>query len=231
MLSSAAGDVNSEEMKDRALAALPNERSGVTSAAGPQLAISMIGSPAQSILRPSQLEAQAFQRDLQQKTLFGEPSIFSTDHGIQASVQDHYLTLSQNGSSLRIGEDGSIRLILKLPSMRHGLAAIIQEDVEERISTGLQFSLQLIDSFDPTERLSHLAAAVALLNTSYSGWRTRREHQESPNSMTITHGFEEQHARVTLSPPHRTRAAFRNQLADISTDLTTLLRRMMRGRG
>jgi uncharacterized protein DUF4062 len=228
-LSHHAGEIDSDELGRRALTLLPQEERGYSSGAGPTVALSMVGAPRQSIIRPSELEAEGFQRDLKQRSLFGKPNIFSTDHGIRSSLDQHALVLSQAHSSLRLDQEGSVTLVLELPSPDRGLPAIIEEDVQSFLKLGMEFSIQILETIDPKERISHIGIAAALLHASYSGWRTRREHQRSPNAMTIAHqSHDSLSPGVVPSPPHRSRSALRQQYKTLAEDLTVLLRRRLR---
>src|SRR5258708_3495667 len=169
-LSNVAGQVDPDEMKRRALDGLPSEDRRYHSSA-PSLAISIVGAPQQSILRPSELEAVGFQRQLKQQALFGTPPIFDTAQGTEVSIEGHAVTLPQDTGRLTLSEEGSFLLVLPLPPPE-GLSAIIEEDVIQALVTGFQFAAQVLQTIDPTERLSSLAVAVALLNSSHSGWRT-----------------------------------------------------------
>jgi hypothetical protein len=165
-----------------------------------------------------------FQRQLKQQALFGTPPIFDTAQGTEVSIEGHAVTLQQDTGRLTLSEEGSFLLVLPLPPPE-GLSAIIEEDVIQALVTGFQFAAQVLQTIDPTERLSSLAVAVALLNSSHSGWRTRAEHDRSPNRMTMSRMFDDTPVRVSLSPPHRSRAAFRQQAQSLAEDFRVLLRR------
>jgi hypothetical protein len=226
-LSRAAGGVDLGEVATRAIEALPHEQRGYSSNSGPAISISLAGAPRQSILRPSELEADSFQRELTKRALFGEPNIFSTAHGVDASVSGHSLRLIQGNSSLIIDEEGAILLTLELPKPEGFFAPIIEEDVRDTLTSGLQFIARLLDYIDDTERISHVALAINLTNISQSAWRTRREHEKSPDRMTMSHFMNEAREPILLSPPHRSRAALRQQTTSMAEDFTVLLRRSM----
>lgn len=105
------------------------------------------------------------------------------------------------------------------------MSAIIQEDIEETICKFLGFADTYLDSVDSTQRLSHVVPVVCLENPGSGEWRTRQEHSENPNRMSLNVGGGDQAISVHLSPPHRTRAALRQDSEDIARDLTVKLRR------
>lgn len=109
-----------------------------------------------------------------------------------------------------------------------GLSAILEEDVLTAITLSLSFESEILDLLDGSERLSHVAVAVAFLNPGYSEWRTRAEHSRSPNRMSISR-HDEQGFAVVLNPPHRSRASFRQSCSQIAEDLMVLVRRAYRG--
>jgi hypothetical protein len=170
------------------------------------LAISVVGGPHQAILRPSELEDATFQRKLEKDALFGEPSIFSTSEGTETSIQGSSLTLTQKSGHISLSEDGSLLVILALRDSRGMMDAIIAEDVTEALLKGLSFSEQLLRAVDPTERLSSIVIAVALLNVQYASWKTRKERERDHDSRRISRMFDNSPIQVTLSPPNRSRA-------------------------
>src|SRR5205807_2460178 len=184
-LSNATGKIDPDEMGGRALASLP-EQDRRYSRSRPSIGIAVVGAPRQTVLRPSELEAPPFQRELIKRGLFGEPSIFSTGEGTEAKIEDHAVVLSQEKSSFSIAEDGSLRFSVALPQLERSLPVILHEDVFELVSTILRFSAQVLDLVDSTERLSHIALAATVIESGYLAWRTRREHQQSPNSVSMS---------------------------------------------
>jgi hypothetical protein len=58
------------------------------------------------------------------------------------------------------------------------------------------------------------------------GWRTRAEHERSPNSFTMRMSHEP--ATVSLTPARRHRAALNQDAQAIAEDLAALLERKMR---
>jgi hypothetical protein len=58
------------------------------------------------------------------------------------------------------------------------------------------------------------------------GWRTRAEHERSPDSFTMR--MSQEPATVSLTPARRHRAALAQDTAAIAEDLAALLARKMR---
>ncbi len=222
-LASATGQIDAEEMEARALALLPTE-SRHRSSARTSLAIAIVGAPRQSILRPSEIEDARLGRRLQQQALFGEPSIFDTSEGTEIRVDGHNLTLSQSNARLTLREDGSLLFVLPLPEPG-GLSVMIEEDVAEKLLAALIFASQVLESVDPTQRLSSVAVVVSVLNPSDGEWRTRAEHDRRPNSMQMSRFWDDTPVRAALTPVNRSRAALRQQADVMAQDFTVLLRR------
>lgn len=221
---SATARIDPEEMASRAIARLP-KREHQYRASDPSIMLSLVGAPRQTILRPSQIEDCRFQRDLQQRAFFGEPSLFDTSEGIDVGIEDHGLRLRQTRQFIALSEDGSLLLGLGLQQPERGLSAVIEEDVREAVLKALLFCGGLLDRLDPTEKLSRLAVALALSNSGGGEWRARSEHRQNPSSMRLSLRHDDSIARVMLSPPDRARAAFRQTYSEMAEDLTILLRR------
>jgi hypothetical protein len=224
-VSNAAGRVDGPEMRDRAVSAFPIDRRGVITASGPYVAVSLAAGPHQTVLRPSEIEAEALRQEITQRALFGNPKIFNAEQGTSHKLGLHSLVLSQESAWLELGEDAAMRIVLPLPTSRHSIRAIIEEDVRDLILSELVFASQTLDKIDPTMRLSHVAIAAGILEGGYCGWRTRREQEKNPNSITISHTLDTSLPPTTLSPPHRSRAALRQQASTMVEDFAVLLRR------
>ena len=77
----------------------------------------------------------------------------------------------------------------------------------------------------PAERAWRASGTGASL-----AWRTRREHDVSPNRVSYGHGFHnDERPPVHLQPPHRSRAAITLDRPRLVEDLVVLLRRQWRG--
>ncbi len=86
----------------------------------------------------------------------------------------------------------------------------------------------VLDRIDPTQRLTHVVPAATIEGAEMRPWRTRREQNEKPGSYSMNMNQKE-HRPVSLSPPHRPRAALKFDTEAMVEDLLTLLKRQGRG--
>lgn len=224
-LAHATGPVDSDEMLQRAIALLPDERRGHSGS--PRLALALTGGPVQTVLRPAELEAPALCERLQQIALFGESAVLSTQQGTETRIDQDTLVFEQPDRSLGISETGSVWIVSAIREPDMGLPVIIEEEVSASIAHFLAFANAALAHIDPLARLSHVALVANILDADHMAWRTRAQHAQSPNSVTmniLTGGTPEP---VHLSPPHRTRSALRLNAAELTQDLTVKLRRAL----
>lgn len=106
---------------------------------------------------------------------------------------------------------------------RHGLPAIIMEDLADALENAIRFSGWLLDRVDPVRRLTDVVPAARITNASDAAWRTRAEHAANPNTATIT--TSDNAPTATLTPARRHRQALTHDAGRIAEDLTALLRR------
>ena len=224
-LSTASGPLDPKEVLGRALAAFPGERNRGSGA--PLLQVVVAGGPGQSILRPSRIEDASFSDRLLETAMFGaDRRIFSPREGSDTSVRDGRLVLSQGQRLASIDELGTVAIHLDLAEGRGGLSVIIEEDVADRMALALRYADWLLDEVDATHRLSNVVLAAAVADGGYNAWRTRREHEASPNSGSMGRSSGgDRRPPVHLTPPNRPRAALKHEAANLVTDLVTLLRR------
>lgn len=223
-LAQATGPVDATEILARARALVPDDRG----AAEARLIVSVAGGPAQTVLRPSELEAEELARDLQRDALFGENSVFTTASGTQARIEGHRLVIEQDRALLILDEQGSV--LVAAPIERPDgemMPVIIEESLRAKLLRSLRFIESVLERTDPLHRLTHLVPLAGLLGGSYLGWQTRAEHARSPNQVAIPMSAAE--GPVHLQPPRRPRAALRVKTSEIAEDLLVLLRRS-RGR-
>lgn len=217
------GKVDGGEMLQRAVSLLPSDRR--QSYGSPMLSVAVAGGPSQSILRPSELEGAELRDVLLKSAIFGETPIFTTAERSETKLEAHSLIVKQESRSLLVDEQGSISLRLSVATDRSRLAYLIEEEIRETLNRALRFAAWALSYIDPKERLSHVAVAVAIGEAHYLGWRTRREHEASPNSGSVRMPSGDGPTRVNLSPPHRSRAALRVEHEKMAEDLLVLLRR------
>ena len=225
VLSDASQSASQDDLLDRAQEAI---QGGVAHWQVPQLVLSVSAGPHQEILRPSELEDATLAQWVQREALFGPNRLFVPEEGTERSLRGDWLVLTQGASTIEIQATGSI--VVRQPALSGGrddfsLPALIEEDIEERLGTALRFSLMILDQIDSVRRLSHVALAVEITDASYQAWRTRAEHQQSPNSMSI--GMRQGPATAHLSPPVRGRPELGQRASNYARDLMVLLRRQI----
>lgn len=226
-LAYATGPVDLDDMLQRAVALLPEQSRSVYSGRA-RLALALTGGPLQTVLRPAQLEAQDLRNHLHQISLFGETAVLTTRQGTETAVEGDSIILKQQDRSLTLTEAGSICHVTEIPGSDRGLPVIIEEDVRAVINQFLRFADAVLDHIDPVNRLSHVVLVVKLFGANYLAWRTRTEHERSPNSVQMNTIASDDIVPAHLSPPHITRAELRQNTPELIDDLTVKLRRSLR---
>ena len=223
-IANATGPVDQDEMAQRAIALLPAEERGYSSGTA-MLNLAVAGGPRQSILRPVEIEKPPLADALMQRALFGEHRLFNVALGVTAGMDRDVLVIRQErGGRVLLNEQGSICISLPVERSDRMMPAIIDEDVQRQFATALNFSSWVLDFIDTTQRLSHVSIAASLTGAGYMAWRTQREHDARPNSMSMGSGNDQQ-GPVQVN---RTRAAMRLNAEHIVEDLIVPLRRQRR---
>jgi hypothetical protein len=227
-LAQATGPVDEGEMRGRAQTLLPDLRNH---AQGVTLTLVVAGGPRQQVLRPRELEARALEEDLSREALFGAFRVLDRTAGTTHAIRENALLIEQEKASILIDQLGTVRLVLpaERPHTRGNFASVsmsvaIREDVEELLQRGLRFVAWVLDRIDPIRRISDVVPVVNLSGA--LGWRTRAEHERSPNSLTMR--ISQEPATVSLTPARRHRAALGQDAQAVAEDLTALLERKMR---
>ncbi|MGH2572189.1 MAG: DUF4062 domain-containing protein [Actinomycetota bacterium] len=224
-MSRKAGEMDESEMLERAQALLPASR-GIGSAS---LTLVVVGGPRQPVLRPTELEDPALERDLLRETLVGPSAVLSPAQGTNTRVAEHFLSFEQRDASVFIDDLGSVRIVQ--PARQEDrtateLPVLIEEDVGERLRRAIRISGMILDRIDPVHRLRGVLPVVSLEGAGYLGWRTRQEHARSPQSVQIPHVSDPQ--IVTLTPVTRPRAALLHSTDALGEDFLSVLRRGLR---
>jgi Domain of unknown function (DUF4062) len=223
-LANAVGPVDHGEIVARALAMLPSERRGYSSE-GATLNLSVAGGPAQSIIRPIELEKPALADALHQKALFGERRIFDLSMGADRRIDGDTLVISQERhAQVALNEQGTVLVVIPIRRTGRMSTELIYESVQEQIADALEYSAWVFDHIDSTQRLTHVAAAVNLTGADHMAWRTLRESEANPNRMSLGTGT----AQQTPVSIYRPRAALRLDTTHIIEDLLVPLRRQWR---
>ena len=224
-LSRAVGPVDEAEMLGRAKTLLPDNRQSP----GARLILVVAGGPKQQVIRPKDLEAQELEEAITREALFGSFRVFDRRLGTKCVVRDEQLMIEQDKNSIQLDQLGTVRVIVSLDppkdDQRFGLAGVaIQEAVEESLQKTLKFAASLLDRVDPLRRISDVVIVAALQGA--LTWRSRAEHQRSPNSYSMRSSTEP--AVVHLTPARRHRAALMQDTRTLAEDLTVLLGRRLR---
>jgi hypothetical protein len=225
-LATATAPFDGEKVLARALACFPGDERGYHR--GAAVSVAVVGGPAQTILRPSQMEAPELVETLEKEALYGTTRIFARSAATKASMEDDMLILSQDDRSerrLRLDAQGGIliRQPLEDDNDRHGMSVVIVETVKDRLIDAIRYSNWLLEEIDPTQRLSHVVIAVSV--SGGFGMRTRAEHLASPNSISLNSFGQGDRPPVHLTPAHIRRPALIQNLTPLVDDLITLLRR------
>jgi hypothetical protein len=224
-LTRAAGPVDEAEMLARARALLPEDRNSL----GAKLVLVVGGGPRQQVLRPSALEAPELEEALTQEALFGPLRILDRTAGTRAAIRRDALVIEQENASILLDQLGTVRISVGAERDRSrgdlALAGVaIQEDVEELLRRLLGFVAATLDRIDPTRRLSDVVPIASVQGA--MAWRTRAEHERSPNSYRVR--ISQEPVIASLTPARRHRAALGQGAAAIAEDLVVLLARKMR---
>ena len=223
-LAASTGPVDEAEMVERAKALLPGR---ARFAATPQLVMAVAGGPYQQVLRPSELEDPALARDVQRESLFGAYPVLDPSRGTEILIEGTALSLRQTDNSVVVDQAGLVGVSqpARRETARAGfeLAALIEEDVRDALARAIRFTGWLLDRIDPLHRLTDVVAVAQLSGAGYMGWRTRAEHNASPNAGQMGVGGDD--TTVILTPARRHRQALTHDADRIAEDLVTLFRR------
>jgi len=229
-LATAVGPFNPEGLLTRALSLFSDDRSHRTS--GNALEVALALGPEQSVLRPAQIDAATLGEQIKQQAMFANPRILSSEQGARASVQGDTLVLLQErhgqaDASIKLWPTGDLLLRLPIPPAPGGMGSMVllEEEIKARLTASLTFSQWLLSHIDPTQRLTHFVVAVRIVGNEGATWRTNAEHQQNPQSMSVSMRWGKQPSPVTLRPAYRQRTVLRVQLNIIVEDLLVLLGR------
>jgi Domain of unknown function (DUF4062) len=222
-LANAVGPVDQDEIIKRALSFLPRESGNSSGNTAMNLVVA--GGPRQSILRPIEIENPALADFLHQAALFGPNRLFDPSLGVDREIDDGVLVLRQNrgAAQISLNEQGSVLIRTPVRESGRSLPELIEEFLQKQLLQALAYSSGALDHIDPTQRITHIAAATSLSDADYMGWRTQRESEASPHSISI--GGHGPHSPVHVSRP---RAALRLDAQRTMEDLIVPLRRQWR---
>lgn len=225
ILANEAAPLDEAELASRAQTLVPNGRTTGSS----DLIVTIAGGPLRAILRPAELENEHLHRFLLAEALTGAYALLTPSLGTDVSVRGDAIQLIQKQGSGLVALDEAANLLVVQPALennnwRSGITSLIEETITERIIRAIRFCARVLDHVDSAQRISHVAPVVTLRIAGYLPWRTRAEHERSPNTATTGFGSAE-HVVVALSPPVRRRAALLHDTQRMAEDFTVRLRR------
>lgn len=230
-ISNASGPVDQAGLAKAACAMIAPPDRNWSTGSGPNLLLGIASGPSQPILRPSEIEAPALKEKLLKEALFGANRVFESGLGSETRLRESSLVLTQQrGAEIVLDPQGNIRVKLPIANPnggRHGVSAILEEDVRDLLARGIGFAEWVLGEIDPTQRLTHSAAIVSIEGASVHTWRTRQQHAASPDRMTMRMANDDP-APVMLSPAVRPRTALRFDRDRIVDDFISLLSRAYR---
>lgn len=232
-LANAVGPLDPQALITKAIAMLPaesrNNYSGTTA-----LSVSIVGGPLQSILRPVEIESRDFVDAIHQNALFGEARFFDRAKGVTTNIEGSALVVMQErGAAVLVDEQGSV--VTRIPAAassedqwgRGGMSVILEENIHAAIGTALAYGSALLERIDPTQRMTHVGIAARIEGAEHLSWRTRAEHDASPNSVSMAMNYGDERPPVSLSRP---RAALRLDRTRLIEDILVPLRRQRQTR-
>jgi hypothetical protein len=228
ILGNEAAHLDEAELASRARALTSRERS----AGRPDVVVAVSGGPLRTVLRPAELENENLRQFLLAEALTGADAVLTPSLGTDTTISGDVLRLSQNRGSNLVALDETAHLLVVQPALennglRSGITSLIEEAITERITRAIRFCARVLNHVDPAQRISHVAPVAALRGAGYLPWRTRVEHERSPNQAMMGFGSAE-HVVVALSPPVRRRAALLHDTQRMTEDFTVRLRREVR---
>jgi hypothetical protein len=167
-------------------------------------------------------------KDLTQLAMFGSNAVLDSQEGARPHVSGGRLVLEAQSAAVSIDQLGTTRLTNPaIPPDRTGhLPAVLEEDLAEALSRNLRFVGEVLDHVDGRGRITAVVPVVGLV-LGGAGFRTRAEHQASPNSMSMPRTMGLVTARLT--PASRPRPALLHDTNAMVEDMVVLLRDAVHG--
>jgi hypothetical protein len=215
---------DSRDLVERARVAFPRQ-TGMGVGTG-TLVLSVSAGPSAVLLRPTELRDATTGQRLLEQAVMGNPAVLDLANATRIEREGSQIALRQNDAFVTVDSRGTV--VVGGPARedtRQGLPAIIEEVVRDRLERAIRFVGRVLDQIDGQGGLTHVALCAGLLGAGAFGWRTRAEHQASPNSMTMAPGLMRGGAEpiVQLDPPVRPRTALGLEASSLAEDLTVLL--------
>tara|TARA_B100001167_G_scaffold145063_1_gene93208 strand:- start:1811 stop:2944 length:1134 start_codon:yes stop_codon:yes gene_type:complete len=198
-----------------------------------QLTVALAGGPETQILRPRELESEQLEAEISQLLLFDQNAIFDRALGTKSHRSGGFLYFVQDdGRQFGVSEQGDIKFTLGMVHSYDGIPCVIVEDVEQLTANCLLLASKVLQLIDSANRLSRFVIAAHASGMEYFAWRSRKDHQANPNSVTHSAFFGANESQpVTLSPADVPRAAIAYDAKLMAEDITALLQREASGEG
>lgn len=221
----ASTPVDVDAMLATACRLIPQQQRNMIRSGGPLLHLAVVGGPSQSILRPSEIEAQTTIDETVAALTNGPSAYFTYRLRTEPRLADGALVISQeNGAAFRIDESGAMLLSIPVEKASGHLSPLIEEHVAIALQQAISFGNTSLERFDPTHKLTRVVLAASIESSGFNSWRSLAEHRASPDSMQMSMHSDEA-GPIHLNPPDRARMALKAEQRRIADDLLTLLRR------
>ena len=197
---------------------------------GASLVLSLASSPLREAQRPSAFAAGLLRRRLLQEEIFGSHNVFDPSTGSTDKLDGNDIVLEQPGRVIRCDAIGSV--VIGIPAVertapRASLPSLIREEVVERLANLIEFGDALLEILDPTGLWSHVSVIAALRACQGLGWRTQREAEQAPNSLSLN--LRSADAQAGTQPARLPRSDLSVRSTELAEDLAELLRRQLQG--
>lgn len=195
---------------------------------GSSLHVAVSCGPIQDVLPPMQASDSDLRTTLEQAALFGPTQILDRQQGHSVSSRVDGLRLEQQDANAQIRPDASMTVSMPARDRdaRHGLPAIIEEDIADRLSRALRFMGSALDLIDDRARIRDVVILAGIAGGAL-GWRTRAEHAANPSAMSLSMTSRDL-VVVPRKPGVRPRASLSSGVEDVVQDLIARLRQEIR---
>jgi hypothetical protein len=194
---------------------------------GPTLVLATAGSTQRSVIRPAELAAKSFAERVLQRAVYGEARVLSPTAESRITQIESALLIQQGRASVLVDEKATIAVQAaateERPRGSGGIPVMIEDHVRELLLNGIRFTAGLLDSIDPSRRISWVVQVVSIREPGMWPWRTREEQRQNPNSFAFT--MDRSPVTTTLADPNLPRAELKFSAERLADDFTVLLRR------
>lgn len=209
------------------LAEAQSEKSYLFRAGNTTLSVALVGYPTHQIISATALESAQFQEAIEQAAIYGEHRLFERHIGTEPTVRLDEIEIVQNGASILITEEASIRVRLDAlrgtRSRQISMPSLIEEDICKNICKCLLFADSLLQVVDTDKQFQNIAVAATLVGAiDHIPWTTRAAY--NPHSATLPTRQSQGLSPATVVVP---RSSLRRTANAYSKELTVKLRRAL----